>query len=217
MSRVLCVLFLKPRPSPVTEPTIGERIKALRGKRGWSQAELARRMKIRKGQENILSRWERGGSIPNTVNVHRLAVALEVDPKEIVGDEVPPPAPTPKRSKAEAASIVQLWLSYMESFLVQAKEMTEATERSAENLQRSTKQMGRIVARLGDQLKLLREELGDWFDEDVKSPEARAVEKMFSGMRLREMERAVEAYRAFEELTRKDKPQDDDDAAEASG
>ncbi|WP_320672402.1 helix-turn-helix domain-containing protein [Patulibacter defluvii] len=56
--------------------TVGDRIAAARSRRGWSQAELAERVGVDKGQ---VSRWERGATRPRAGTLRRAAEALQCD------------------------------------------------------------------------------------------------------------------------------------------
>lgn len=52
-----------------------ERIKQARQERGWSQAELARRMSV---TQPSVAEWESGRKAPNMKNLVRLAKLLDV-------------------------------------------------------------------------------------------------------------------------------------------
>jgi transcriptional regulator with XRE-family HTH domain len=59
----------------------GDRIRAGRRQRGWNQAELARRLGV--GQQAV-SQWEMGRSHPSRNTVGRLAVLLDLDPRDLL-------------------------------------------------------------------------------------------------------------------------------------
>lgn len=61
---------------------IGERIKRVRERKSWGQAELARQAGI---SPNTLYRIEKGTHPPRPVTVRKLAQALGVEPAELVG------------------------------------------------------------------------------------------------------------------------------------
>jgi transcriptional regulator with XRE-family HTH domain len=60
------------------------RLRALRGARGWTIVELARRSHV---DESVISRWERGQSQPLVTYAMAVARALGVPLEEIL----PPP------------------------------------------------------------------------------------------------------------------------------
>lgn len=53
----------------------------LRQDRGWTMAELARRLDV---SEATVSRWESGKSMPKSENLRALAVLMDVDPGRFV-------------------------------------------------------------------------------------------------------------------------------------
>src|SRR5215203_4028202 len=59
---------------------IGERIRELRGERGWSQREVARRAGL---APNSVALVERGERTPSATTVEKIAHALGVDPGEL--------------------------------------------------------------------------------------------------------------------------------------
>lgn len=61
-----------------------ERIKALREARGWTQAELARRMSITR---NGVNSWEQGLSMPSTTCLVDLAKVFSVSTDYLLGVE----------------------------------------------------------------------------------------------------------------------------------
>ncbi len=58
-------------------------IKELREKRGWSQAELARRVQT---TQNLISKYERGEADMYTGTMLRIADALGVTPNRLLAD-----------------------------------------------------------------------------------------------------------------------------------
>ncbi len=66
---------------------IGERIRALRSERGWSQDELA--TKISAAGAHQISRYENGKIIPATETVVRLAEVFDVSIDYLLVDEAP--------------------------------------------------------------------------------------------------------------------------------
>jgi len=63
---------------------IGQRIKALRHQKGWSQEKAA----VHVGCSwRAIQRWERGAVTPQWGNIENLAKAFGVDPAQIVGQE----------------------------------------------------------------------------------------------------------------------------------
>lgn len=64
---------------------VGERIKRLRKERGWTQAELAK--KVNKSAQ-VISNWERGYSSLDHEDVASLAKAFDVPADEIVETKV---------------------------------------------------------------------------------------------------------------------------------
>ena len=66
---------------------IGQRIKALRTQKGWSQEKAA----VHVGCSwRAIQRWERGAVTPQWANIENLAKAFGVDPAQIVGQESVP-------------------------------------------------------------------------------------------------------------------------------
>ena len=63
---------------------IAEKIKALREARGWTQAELARRMGITR---NGVNSWEQGLSIPSPASIVELAKTFSVSTDYLLGLE----------------------------------------------------------------------------------------------------------------------------------
>lgn len=54
---------------------IGTRITAARERLGWKKADLAKEIDV---SDSAVNQWESGGTTPNSDNVQRLAVALDV-------------------------------------------------------------------------------------------------------------------------------------------
>ena len=63
-----------PKPQTAALPTFAKRIEELRNLKGWSQAELARKLGT---SAPIVGRYERGGSAPSIEVARRIADALE--------------------------------------------------------------------------------------------------------------------------------------------
>jgi transcriptional regulator with XRE-family HTH domain len=84
-------------PAPV-----GERIRAAREAKGWSQAELAAGLGV---TVTTISRWERGTAVPQRSVLRTLSRALDCSP-ELSSDPVSTPRPARRRrASIEAASI----------------------------------------------------------------------------------------------------------------
>lgn len=55
----------------IEEPqAVGQRIRAVRERRGWGREEMARRVGVHVGS---IARWETGGAVPHGYNVQRIA------------------------------------------------------------------------------------------------------------------------------------------------
>lgn len=79
-------------PSPEdTDAAVGERVRALRTERRLSQEALAEKAGI---QAVVISRAERGRSLPSVATLLRLAKALDVPLAALVGEENGLPEPT---------------------------------------------------------------------------------------------------------------------------
>jgi transcriptional regulator with XRE-family HTH domain len=61
----------------------GERVKALRQQKGWSQDELARRVRV---ERNSVNRWEMGERAPALAMIERIAAALGVSIDAVLPD-----------------------------------------------------------------------------------------------------------------------------------
>ena len=62
--------------------TFQERLKEMRERRGWSQAELAQKSRL---QPTAISHFETGGRSPSFDNLRRLADALNVSTDYLIG------------------------------------------------------------------------------------------------------------------------------------
>jgi transcriptional regulator with XRE-family HTH domain len=83
---------------------IGERIRALRSERGWSQDELA--TKISAAGAHQISRYENGKITPATKTVVRLAEIFDVSIDYLLVDEAPRrPLHIPDRGLADRLSV----------------------------------------------------------------------------------------------------------------
>lgn len=78
----------------------GEFIAAMRKEKGWTQAELARKLSV---TDKAVSRWERGLGFPDINSIKPLAEALEVSVLEIMQSEKELQEKIPKNKAAEAA------------------------------------------------------------------------------------------------------------------
>lgn len=68
---------------------LGQRIKAARKSRKWTQVELAERIGGEYVNQSVISKWESGARIPNTAEAMRLEALLHPDVKvEHVAKEV---------------------------------------------------------------------------------------------------------------------------------
>ena len=65
--------------------TIGERVRELRKKKGWTQYRLAMESSV---SRQAISNMERGRNEPNADSIRLLAVALGVSVSEILGEDV---------------------------------------------------------------------------------------------------------------------------------
>jgi transcriptional regulator with XRE-family HTH domain len=63
---------------------LGRRLVELRGRRKWSQRELAKRVGVDRSR---LAKWERGASIPSLSMLGALCRALGVTPNELLIEE----------------------------------------------------------------------------------------------------------------------------------
>jgi transcriptional regulator with XRE-family HTH domain len=66
----------------VAEETIGQRIRRARQSKGWTQAELGFRARLR---ETTICRYELGHQTPNIKNLSRIADALGVSVDYLLG------------------------------------------------------------------------------------------------------------------------------------
>ena len=64
---------------------LGEKIKAFRKSKGFTQEELAIRLNI---VRQTVSKWEKGISVPDAENLQKLADVLDVDVKQLLGVDV---------------------------------------------------------------------------------------------------------------------------------
>lgn len=89
-----------------TAARLGERVRAIRELKGWTQAELSRRTYERGigiNRPNV-SRLEGGryGSVPWTTTILRIATALEVQPTAVFGALDEPPSGMPSSDDGNA-------------------------------------------------------------------------------------------------------------------
>jgi transcriptional regulator with XRE-family HTH domain len=62
-------------------PTVGDMLRALRLRQGWTQAQLAHRLGV---NDSSIARWERSERFPSTEQMQALCYALEAQEEEIV-------------------------------------------------------------------------------------------------------------------------------------
>ncbi|HEV8578741.1 MAG TPA: helix-turn-helix transcriptional regulator [Thermoanaerobaculia bacterium] len=79
---------------------VGRRIVRLREKRGWTRADLARRLGVPRGR---LAHWERGENTPPLEVLAALRRELGVSLDELVTGEPPAGGPAPANPAAPAA------------------------------------------------------------------------------------------------------------------
>lgn len=58
---------------------LGQRIKAARKQRKWSQETLAEKVGGERVNQSVISKWESGARVPNTAEALRLAALLFPD------------------------------------------------------------------------------------------------------------------------------------------
>lgn len=87
--------------------TFGERLRALRTQRGYSQAELAERADA---SQEWVRRMERGYASPSFDTLERLSAALDVQVAEFFQDAPTPPAKHVERALAELSPEEIEWL-----------------------------------------------------------------------------------------------------------
>lgn len=85
---------------------LGEAVKKLRAKKGWSAASLGRKADM--STDTVLA-VEAGENSPQMDTIWKLAMALEVDPRELI--------PTPMRVTRKANSINRNKSAYSQSAL----------------------------------------------------------------------------------------------------
>lgn len=93
---------------------IGGRIRELRKARGWTQRELAERMKGHAEGKDI-SRWENGKHVPEQPNLKALADALETTIADLRA------GPLKDRAKPRAGDLAQLNPDVSELMALEAK------------------------------------------------------------------------------------------------
>ena len=64
-------------------PTFARNLKALRNAKGWSQQDLAAKLK---SAASIVSLWESGKTSPTLATVTKLCVVFGVHPEDLLGD-----------------------------------------------------------------------------------------------------------------------------------
>lgn len=78
---------------------IGQRVRTLRKKKGWTQEEFAEVLGM---HVNTVIRWENGTRIPNIPKIKALAGALETTVEYLLGEEDKRAIQTPTEGKLEA-------------------------------------------------------------------------------------------------------------------
>jgi transcriptional regulator with XRE-family HTH domain len=63
------------------ELTRGEKVRAERIRRGWTQEDLARKAGL---LTRTVSLFEQGKSVGTDKTLHKLSVALDIDPRELI-------------------------------------------------------------------------------------------------------------------------------------
>lgn len=63
--------------------SLGERIAAIRKAWGWTQADLAERLRVRTAS---VSAWERETAIPNGISLIALSSVLNTTPEALLGE-----------------------------------------------------------------------------------------------------------------------------------
>jgi len=85
------------RPTTREAPLFGQRLAGARKKKGWSQAEFAKRLNVTR---NLIDYYERRAVNPTLEFIQQAAGTLEVSVAELAGDEIktatPRPGPAPK-------------------------------------------------------------------------------------------------------------------------
>lgn len=100
MADNLCYAWDMPgRPATKPTPPFGARLAALRQERGWTQADLAKRMGV--SVKNV-TYYEREVANPTTRTLSKLATAFGVDPAVLLGSN------PPKRAAAKPGPPSQL-------------------------------------------------------------------------------------------------------------
>jgi transcriptional regulator with XRE-family HTH domain len=95
---------------------IGQRIKALREQRGWSQRELGERANM---THSFLSRLERGQTGIEIETLQNLAHALGVGLADLFADDVTPSRP------ADAGPAYDRWEAVVQSLSATSRELAE--------------------------------------------------------------------------------------------
>jgi transcriptional regulator with XRE-family HTH domain len=72
-------------PRHISKQEFGARVQRLMFSKGWNQSELARRAELRR---DAVSTYIRGQVYPTPTSLHRLAVALGVDPEALLPNYV---------------------------------------------------------------------------------------------------------------------------------
>jgi transcriptional regulator with XRE-family HTH domain len=71
----------RPQNSTRRELTRGEKVRAERIRRAWTQEDLARKAGL---LTRTVSLFEQGKSLGTDKTIHKLSVALDIDPRELI-------------------------------------------------------------------------------------------------------------------------------------
>ncbi|WP_229263633.1 helix-turn-helix domain-containing protein [Cohnella cholangitidis] len=92
------------------EKSVGSRIKELRKKRGWTQEDLGKRVNV---SPQVISNWERGYSIPDSMDIQTTSKVLNTSTDYLLGRS---DDPTLKKDSQDIASLPEV------QFIMRAKE-----------------------------------------------------------------------------------------------
>lgn len=80
---------------PADFKAIGQRIRAARQKAGWTQVQLSKKCQLGDYGQIMVSQWETGAKVPNSLSLMKLAHALHLDLNELLGLPVRQSEPRP--------------------------------------------------------------------------------------------------------------------------
>jgi transcriptional regulator with XRE-family HTH domain len=118
------------RPTTREAPPFGQRLAAIRKKKGWSQTEFAKRLNVTR---NLIDYYERRAVNPTLEFMRQAAEALEVSVAELVGDEIkvvalrPGPAPKLLRQIDELRRLPRAKQRFVSEFLDTVLQKTSAS------------------------------------------------------------------------------------------